>query len=257
MHLRTLLGQITLQCSPGSSCYVLPCCRRRSEHRRASLVCPDRPVRSRPGRVHALSHSGVDRHRKRLTAGILRGPAVGKNRLGRNRHSDSPQHRRGKNLGGPHKTSGYRWTGDSQSGHDSQEVGPRRQGNLSQPRGHRRSNRGRSFSVLHQYARCFYTRSDDDGKTFAKPREITAAFAAFRPEYDWQVLATGPGHGIQLKNNRLLVPVWLSTGAVGAVTGRRASPYWSATTAALVGSAARSFVRTLTLRTRAKPPPCN
>jgi len=68
-----------------------------------------------------------------------------------------------------------------------------------------------------EYDRCFYSRSDDDGQTFVKPREITAAFDAFRPEYPWQVLATGPGHGIRLTNGRLLVPIWLSTG-----TGRGA-----------------------------------
>lgn len=68
------------------------------------------------------------------------------------------------------------------------------------------------FTFCVEYARCFYTRSEDDGRSFAKPREITAAFDAFRHEYPWQVLATGPGHGIQLRNKRLLVPVWLSTG---------------------------------------------
>lgn len=61
-----------------------------------------------------------------------------------------------------------------------------------------------------EYARCFYTRSEDDGITWSKPAEITSAFDAFRPEYDWKVLATGPGHGIQLKSGRLVVPVWLS-----------------------------------------------
>jgi hypothetical protein len=66
-----------------------------------------------------------------------------------------------------------------------------------------------------EYNRCFYTRSDDDGQTFVTPREITAAFAPFRAEYPWQVLATGPGHGIQLRSGRLLVPVWLSTGEGG------------------------------------------
>ncbi|HEY1381388.1 MAG TPA: sialidase family protein [Gemmataceae bacterium] len=73
------------------------------------------------------------------------------------------------------------------------------------------------FLFCVEYDRCFYTRSDDDGRTFAKPREVTEAFAAFRPEYLWQVLATGPGHGIQLRDGRLLVPIWLSTG-----TGRGA-----------------------------------
>jgi sialidase-1 len=71
------------------------------------------------------------------------------------------------------------------------------------------------FLFCVEYGRCFYTRSVDDGQTFAKPREITAAFDPFRPEYAWQVLATGPGHGIQLRNNRLVVPVWMSTGTGG------------------------------------------
>jgi sialidase-1 len=64
----------------------------------------------------------------------------------------------------------------------------------------------------HNYARCFYRKSEDDGATFAEPVDITATFDAFRSEYDWNVLATGPGHGTQLRNERLVMPVWLSTG---------------------------------------------
>jgi sialidase-1 len=67
------------------------------------------------------------------------------------------------------------------------------------------------FLYCLNYHRCFYMYSDDDGRTFSKPREITKAFEPFRQQYDWNVLATGPGHGIQLQNGRLLVPVWLST----------------------------------------------
>ena len=66
-----------------------------------------------------------------------------------------------------------------------------------------------------EYMRCFYQRSDDDGLTFSKPVEITATFDAFKKDYDWKVLATGPDHSIQLKNGRLIVPVWLSTGTGG------------------------------------------
>lgn len=66
-----------------------------------------------------------------------------------------------------------------------------------------------------EYMRCFQMRSDDDGRTWSKPEEITAAFASFRPQWNWQVLATGPGHGIQLQSGRLLVPVWMSTGTGG------------------------------------------
>ena len=71
------------------------------------------------------------------------------------------------------------------------------------------------FLFCLEYMRCFYLRSDDDGNTWSKPVEITGAFEKFRPEYDWKVLATGPGHGIQLTSGRLLVPVWLSTGTGG------------------------------------------
>lgn len=70
-----------------------------------------------------------------------------------------------------------------------------------------------------EYMRCFYMRSDDDGVTWTKPVEITATFDQFRPDYDWKVLATGPGHGIQLTKGvhkgRLVVPVWLSLGTGG------------------------------------------
>lgn len=46
------------------------------------------------------------------------------------------------------------------------------------------------------------TRSDDDGRTWAKPVEITKDVK--RPGWTWY--ATGPGVGIQLKSGRLLIP---------------------------------------------------
>jgi sialidase-1 len=67
------------------------------------------------------------------------------------------------------------------------------------------------FLYCVDYYRCFYLRSDDDGATFSKPVEITSTFAQFHKDYECKVIATGPAHGIQLKNGRLLVPVWLST----------------------------------------------
>ncbi|MCW0221495.1 MAG: glycoside hydrolase [Prosthecobacter sp.] len=66
-----------------------------------------------------------------------------------------------------------------------------------------------------EYMRTFYQRSTDDGLSWSTPVEITAAFETFHKDYDWKVLATGPNHGIQLKNGRLVVPVWLSTGTGG------------------------------------------
>ncbi|MCW5982769.1 MAG: exo-alpha-sialidase [Bryobacteraceae bacterium] len=67
----------------------------------------------------------------------------------------------------------------------------------------------------YEYMRAFYMRSDDDGRTFSKPVEITSAFEGFRSRYPWRVLATGPGHGIQLRTGRLVVPVWISTATGG------------------------------------------
>lgn len=71
------------------------------------------------------------------------------------------------------------------------------------------------FLYCVEYSRCFYARSTDDGKSFSKPKDITEAFEPLRKKYDWQVVATGPAHGIQLKNGRLVVPVWLSLGTGG------------------------------------------
>jgi len=74
---------------------------------------------------------------------------------------------------------------------------------------------GSAPGVIHflycvDYARAFYMRSDDDGATFSTPVEITAAFEGFRSRCDWKVIATGPGHGVELRGGRLVVPVWLS-----------------------------------------------
>lgn len=65
------------------------------------------------------------------------------------------------------------------------------------------------------YARCFSMRSTDDGVRWSQPVEITAAFEPFRKHYDWKVIATGPGHGIQIKSGRLVVPIWLAYGKEG------------------------------------------
>lgn len=67
------------------------------------------------------------------------------------------------------------------------------------------------FLFCIEYMRAFYMRSTDDGKTFSLPVEITSTFDEFKGEYPWKVLATGPGHGIQLRSGRLVVPVWLAT----------------------------------------------
>ncbi len=71
------------------------------------------------------------------------------------------------------------------------------------------------FLYCINYARCFSMRSTDDGLTWSKPVDITPSFEPFRSKYDWKVIATGPGHGIQLKTGRLVVPIWLAYGKTG------------------------------------------
>lgn len=69
-----------------------------------------------------------------------------------------------------------------------------------------------TIHLLYQkdYNEAFYTFSADDGRTWSAPVNITAAYNDFKPRYNWNVLAPGPGHGIQLKNGRLLAAVWLA-----------------------------------------------
>ncbi len=59
-------------------------------------------------------------------------------------------------------------------------------------------------------------RSVDDGNSWSSPIEITSIFEPLRHKYDWNVIATGPGHGISLPNGRLVVPIWLAYGKPGA-----------------------------------------
>ncbi len=62
--------------------------------------------------------------------------------------------------------------------------------------------------------RVFVTHSEDDGVTWAKPRDITATTR--RPGWTWY--GTGPGNGIQLHNGRLFIPCYHKEGERGTVT---------------------------------------
>ena len=69
----------------------------------------------------------------------------------------------------------------------------------------------------HNYARVYSLHSADDGETWSPPVEITEALLPFRAQYPWRVIATGPGHGVQLRRGphrgRMVVPVWMSDGS--------------------------------------------
>ena len=56
--------------------------------------------------------------------------------------------------------------------------------------------------------RVFLVKSTDDGRTWSKPAEITKQVM----DPGWPRIGTGPGHGIQLRNGRLLIPCWAGRG---------------------------------------------
>lgn len=68
--------------------------------------------------------------------------------------------------------------------------------------------------ILYQknYLHVFEIDSKDDGKTFTPERDITAVFDGFKSDYEWNVVTPGTGHGIQLKNGRLIASIWMANG---------------------------------------------
>lgn len=68
------------------------------------------------------------------------------------------------------------------------------------------------FLYQTNYERVWYKRSTDGGVTFTEAVDITGQLSRFQELYKWNVIAPGPGHGIQMKSGRLVVPVWLCPG---------------------------------------------
>ena len=67
----------------------------------------------------------------------------------------------------------------------------------------------------------FVCSSTDEGQTWSTPVEITAT----AKDPAWSYLGTGPGHGIQLGNGRLLIPSWADE-SPGPVTWRQPPASW-------------------------------
>lgn len=105
-------------------------------------------------------------------------------RLPRNPHM--PEKKKSKNMGGP----------DEQTVNNPVAI----------------ASRDGTVHLLYcvEYMRCFVIESRDDGLTWTEPVEITRAMEPFRSKIDWQVIATGPGHGVQLRSGRLVAPFWMT-----------------------------------------------
>ena len=58
-----------------------------------------------------------------------------------------------------------------------------------------------------EYNKTFYKKSYDDGETFGESVEITEQLKS--SEFDYTVIACGPGHGTILSSGRYITPVWL------------------------------------------------
>lgn len=54
--------------------------------------------------------------------------------------------------------------------------------------------------------------SNDDGLTFDDEIDITSCLEKFKAEFPFNVCACGPGHGIEMSDGTLVVPVWLANG---------------------------------------------
>jgi sialidase-1 len=76
---------------------------------------------------------------------------------------------------------------------------------------------GKTIHLIYceHYDSVFYTKSTDDGETWAESVNITKVIEEIRPKRDWTTIASGPGHGIQLKwgehKGRLIVPFWITS----------------------------------------------
>lgn len=69
----------------------------------------------------------------------------------------------------------------------------------------------RTHLIYHKnYDQVYIVTSEDGGKTWSDSREITDVYREF--PYKWNVSATGPGHGIQMKSGRLVAPIWIANG---------------------------------------------
>ena len=59
-------------------------------------------------------------------------------------------------------------------------------------------------------SRVYHTRTEDNGISFTSPTEISDGFTGYRKDFPYVRIATGPVHGIQMKDGRLVIPFWMN-----------------------------------------------
>lgn len=62
------------------------------------------------------------------------------------------------------------------------------------------------------YTRLFLQRSSDDGVTFGPIRELSGVIDGFRNNWPVTLWSVSPGHGLEMTDGTLVVPLWLSRG---------------------------------------------
>lgn len=65
-----------------------------------------------------------------------------------------------------------------------------------------------------QYRQLWY-RSSEDGIHWDQPRDLTRKLWRAECDYEWNAFGIGSGHCTQLKNGRILIPTWFTTGGDG------------------------------------------
>lgn len=68
------------------------------------------------------------------------------------------------------------------------------------------------FFWCQDYNRLFLRESIDNGEHFGPIRELTKEINGFRPRWPVTLWAISPGHGLFLREGRLVIPLWLSRG---------------------------------------------
>ncbi len=62
------------------------------------------------------------------------------------------------------------------------------------------------------YKRLYFQKSEDYGESWLPQVELTSVVEGWRKDWPLTLFAVAPGHGLQMKNGTLVLPLWLSCG---------------------------------------------